>query len=156
MSAPASVAAPGAVMNGGGFAQQQTVGNIAELIVWPGYEVRLVSLRAVPTVGFTEGEQFNIAYGRGSVIVAEAASAELGPSQMTVVAFIGAQSNPPRSVQTIVATGIQVFTSSLETATVALPDIWWDRNVRITLRSTAALTFAATAIWEMRPIHKVG
>jgi len=142
-------------MNGGGFAQQQTVANIAELIVWPGYELRLVSLRATPTAPFTEGEQFNVTFGRGSVVIAEAASAELGPSQLTIAAFIGASVNSPRPIQQIVATGILVFTSSLDVATMPLPDIWWDRNVRVTLRSTTALTFGATAIWEMRPIRKV-
>jgi len=152
MNAPGSGQAAPAIMNGGGFTQQQTVANIAELIVWPGYELRLVSLRAVPTAPFAEGEQFNVAFGRGAVIVAEAASAELGPSQTVVSAYIGAQANPPRSVQTVVATGVQVFTSALTTATVALPDIWWDRNVRVTISSTGALTFAATAIWQLRPI----
>ena len=155
MSAPSGGSAVGSVMNGGGFAQQATVANIAELVVWPGYELRLVALRAVPTAPFTDGEQFNVTFGRGAVVVAEAASAELGPSQTVVTAFIGAQSNPPRPVQTVVATGVQIFTSSLTTATVALPDIWWDRNIRVTISSTAALTFAATAIWELRPLRKV-
>jgi hypothetical protein len=154
MSAP-SAGSSAAVMNGGGFAQQQTVANIAELVVWPGYELRLVSLRATPTVAFTEGEQFNLTFGRGGVIVAEAASAELGPSQLSIACFIGASVNAPRPIQQVVATGLLLFTSSLETATMPIPDIWWDRNVRVTLRSTAALTFAATAIWEMRPLRKL-
>jgi len=137
-------------MNGGGFVQQAAIANVFEVTVPPGYEIRLVAVRAVPTVGFTEGEEFHVLFGRGAVAVAEAGSAELGPSFATISAFIGGQANAPRSIQTVVATGINVFTSSMELATMPLPDIWWDRNVRITIRSTTGLTFAATAITEVR------
>jgi hypothetical protein len=138
------------VLNGGGFVQQAAIANVFEVTVPPGYEIRLVAVRAVPAAVFTEGEEFHVLFGRGAVAVAEAGSAELGPSFTAISAFIGGQANPPRSIQTVVATGVQVFSSAMELATMALPDIWWDRNVRVTIRSTLGLSFAATAITEVR------
>lgn len=121
---------------------------VAQLRCPPNKEIRVVAISSTAVV-IADGEVAHVDFARSGQPIITVTSGPQTASVVQLGAGIGTTSTTPMVESTTVATGVHVYFQQEDTCAIALPDFWWDVDVRVTV-SAAGVTLAANVTYERR------
>lgn len=125
-----------------------TTAGVAIIPCQAGKTIRILGFNAAVTVA-ANGGQVNAAFTYREQIVAISATEPLTVAIGTVSGFIGASSTGAMVLSTDPVTGVNTFSQDPTVSTMALPDLEFLEEVRVTLSGDQATVDSATVIYEL-------
>jgi len=120
---------------------------IANLQCPTGKRVRLLGFRT-PVGSGAQGEQFTIAFSRGSSIRFATVTNPAVTSITSLCAGLGCDHTTPMIDSQTVATGVNNYNTTQSLMGAPLPDIWWNHEVTVQITGPTATFGPGSALYE--------